>query len=625
MKTKIALSAVLCGLMFGLGGCQIGSTSDDNTSVSTTVSTSEISVEDFVNDLNFTPVSLTLSDIESKKFVFDNGKEEFPVYFTSDGKFYTYGEGEYSVQDNVIVFYYNGKVDGYVAFSDFNGTAGSYTGYFENSWESGNVINVVAFDESTFDPYPSYVINGKKIILGEDDDMLNFDGVGRVQFNIKQNGVGVQCTTNYTSLEEFKGSFVNGELSLDAVEGNISCQYLNDDNPEITEKQTEVIQFIDNNDGSYQVHMTSGYFSGKNENTGEEFNITAIDDQILLFEDGNYNDYETLPSGTVEGKISFYDYNGKEVAVPYNTYVRIVPDKLTDEDNYDGINCKLNSDGTFGDNCVLHSDEALTLLENNETFQFAVYAEDGNDVYRWDKDEYAYFVDHNITLNDIQNFRVTVKRVYIGNLFNKSWFKTIARYTGDYRYYNSLANLEDWVINLYTTRVDGNETRSALWTMFDNATSVSSDVVLNEGGPYNKYKLVVSTNRVYEYENRSAGYYAGMSIKPLRISFWGGLYTYDGDVYEYFIKGCDLSSSIEKEHIKAQISSQGEIVTYTVSDENGNVLCQNEYNISDANISGDVIFNYARNEVQIDDDDAVENNETAGDEVNATVYYFQTN
>jgi hypothetical protein len=95
-------------------------------------------------------------------------------------------------------------------------------------------------------------------------------------------------------------------------------------------------------------------------------------------------------------------------------------------------------------------------------------------------------------------------------------------------------------------------------------------------------------------------------------------------VYEYYAGGCDLNSSIEGETLNTYITENNGIINYKVTDENGMTICEKEYNTSELNISGDIEFTYSKLGVQIDDDNAAENNETAGDEVNATVLDFQT-
>ncbi|WP_456480670.1 hypothetical protein [Nautilia sp.] len=360
---------------------------------------------------------------------------------------------------------------------------------------------------------------------------------------------------------------------------------------------------------------------------------------VLLFAGcGTSTDNSTASSSTgtgsvtvdanslVVGKINFYDYNNKAISVPYNTYVRIVPDSFVSQNIYDGVNCKVESDGSFGKDCRVDSgyeDEIQRALENNETFQFAIYAENGNDVYHWNSDEHAYFVDDNVTKNDIANFDLHIKRACIGEMFGYNWFKVLQKYAGDYRYEKSVVTLGNNQINLYTTKEDGNETRAAVNTyIYNGAGEIYTKVVLNEGGPYRKYKVVAATDISLDYNNSKVGYYAGLNIKPFYIGFWGGLYDYSGDFNEYNAGGCSLSSSVEGEVLKTYILNNNGVITYKVTDDGGNVLCQKDYNTSDLNFTGTVVLDYAKTAVQIDDDNAADNNDTAGSEVNATVLDF---
>ncbi|EDM23640.1 hypothetical protein [Caminibacter mediatlanticus] len=236
------------------------------------------SVDEFLNALDFTPVNITQDQISGKKLIFD----DVTLYFTSDGSFYAVGKGTYEIDKNVIILKKddNITVTGYLAFSSFSSDNGDYTYYDvkENKFYNGNV-KIASFDENSFNPYPSYVINNKTVNLDVDDDVLNLDEDGKVQFKIVDgNETGIQCTTNFTSFDDFINAFNNGELILDSKNGEISCLYMNNGNSYIPTSQTEQIKFIDNNDTTCEVHLISGYFSG------DDYNITAIDDDLLTIE-----------------------------------------------------------------------------------------------------------------------------------------------------------------------------------------------------------------------------------------------------------------------------------------------------------------------------------------------------
>ena len=237
-------------------------------------------LDKFLNSIDFTPNEITTSTFKGKKLIIDD--LNVTVYFTSDGKFYARGEGNYSVDENNNVLIFNGKegnVIGYIAFNNLTNENADYAFDKIGDGISKGSLKIESFDETNFNPYPSYVNNGEKVVLDVDDDFLNLNTENKVQFNIKNdNDNGVQCTTNYSSFDDFKNSFSNGELTLNASKNEISCVFLNNNNPISPTKQTEVIQFIDNNDGTYQVHMISGYFSGN------DFNITNIDDSLMYID-----------------------------------------------------------------------------------------------------------------------------------------------------------------------------------------------------------------------------------------------------------------------------------------------------------------------------------------------------
>lgn len=166
-----------------------------------------------------------------------------------------------------------GDVTVYVAFSSINEGKVTFSVYYNNRLLNGTGV-IEAFDENNFYPYPTYVNNSQKVVLGVDDDMLNLNTLSEVQFNIKdKNGNGIQCTINYTSFEDFENAFINSVLELNS--SKINCGYLKGGNFTGASEQTQVIEFINNNDGTYQVHLKSGYFSGS------DFNITAIDDSLI--------------------------------------------------------------------------------------------------------------------------------------------------------------------------------------------------------------------------------------------------------------------------------------------------------------------------------------------------------
>ena len=237
-------------------------------------------IDKFLNSIDFTPNEITTSTFKGKKLIIDD--LNVTVYFTSDGKFYARGEGNYSLDEknNVLIFNEKeGNVIGYIAFNNLTNENADYAFDRIGDGISKGSLKIESFNETNFNPYPSYVNNGEKVVLDVEDDFLNLNTENKVQFNIKNdNGNGIQCTTNYASFEDFKNSFSDGELTLDASKNEISCVFLNNNNPISPTKQTEVIKFIDNNDGTYQVHMISGYFSGN------DFNVTNIDDSLMYID-----------------------------------------------------------------------------------------------------------------------------------------------------------------------------------------------------------------------------------------------------------------------------------------------------------------------------------------------------
>ncbi len=286
-------------------------------------------VEKFLDSLPFKPIPITLSDIAGKKIILDN---IFTAYFTSNKKVFFHNEDDYDIINNVLVIYNaSTNINVMVAFKSLNDSNGEISFYdFKDEKLFENMeVRVESFDEATFNPYPTYVINNSQVMLKNDDDKLNLNQNDELQFNIvDDNGTGIQCTTNFNSLEEFKNAFDGNELILDAAENEINCLYLVGYNVSLTDKQTEIIKFIDNNDGSYQIHLITGYFSGTYEENNEtkEFNITAIDDNIVFFEDENFenesveneeNQTNTNSSIEVEPLTNLWGYDWVKILAMY--------------------------------------------------------------------------------------------------------------------------------------------------------------------------------------------------------------------------------------------------------------------------------------------------------------------
>jgi hypothetical protein len=112
------------------------------------------------------------------------------------------------------------------------------------------------------------------------------------------------------------------------------------------------------------------------------------------------DDYsEKKVSNVVSGNVTFKDSNDNTLTVPSDAWIRITPEKYQVDGNWNGINCKISSSGSFGEECYLEGSESEineiidTFQQNNTTYQVVVYKNHiepnehhwnrGEDVYRY--------------------------------------------------------------------------------------------------------------------------------------------------------------------------------------------------------------------------------------------------
>ena len=358
---------------------------------------SDANVTAFKNSLDFTPVAISTSTFAGKKIIHTDNK--FSIYFMSDGTYYgSEMNGDYKVIDDVLVMY---DIEGetiYIAFKNLTSTSTDTVIKSDDGYHNVS-FDIDSFDEASFNPDISYVNNGVKIVEENYHNIfMNLNDNGNIQFNIKdEDGTGVQCTTNYTNLEDFNNAFVNNKLTLSADNNEISCIYeVNHDGSVST--QTEEIEITNNNDFTYKVNMISGYFSG------DDYNITSISADLI----GIDGDALITAVDFIAGKVDFYDENGTKVDVPENAKIRITPAIYQVDGDWIGINCFINSDGTFGDRCYMDTEDGVSVtdmqnaLENN-TSQIVVYDDENHNMH-WDSEENIKYYDENdVNITDLTN------------------------------------------------------------------------------------------------------------------------------------------------------------------------------------------------------------------------------
>ncbi len=87
----------------------------------------------------------------------------------------------------------------------------------------------------------------------------------------------------------------------------------------------------------------------------------------------------------VSGHLSFVNEEGYNISIPSNTWIRITPKEHQVEGNWNGVNCKINSDGNFGSECYIHSDEQemreLFQPSADTSYQIIIYKESTGDTH----------------------------------------------------------------------------------------------------------------------------------------------------------------------------------------------------------------------------------------------------
>ena len=126
--------------------------------------------------------------------------------------------------------------------------------------------------------------------------------------------------------------------------------------------------------------------------------------------EGNTHD-EKLVKDLVSGHVTFKKDN-QNSSVPSDAWIRIVPSRNKQENNYSGINCKIESNGNFGLECYVYNAEEQALrhdlTNNSETFQVVVYA-NSNKNRIWEEEEETYgFLGENISPSAWSEFEINL-------------------------------------------------------------------------------------------------------------------------------------------------------------------------------------------------------------------------
>jgi len=126
---------------------------------------------------------------------------------------------------------------------------------------------------------------------------------------------------------------------------------------------------------------------------------------------------ETVMNHFISGSIDYRNDFGEKMDIPSDMWVSIVPSSnQSDTYGWDGLNCKVNSDGTFGQECYVFNETRIRELFANpdETYQVAVYKNHVDpEEHNWNCAEDLYD--------------------YVGNSLEKNSWSNITVMTADYQ------------------------------------------------------------------------------------------------------------------------------------------------------------------------------------------------
>ena len=164
-----------------------------------------------------------------------------------------------------------------------------------------------------------------------------------------------------------------------------------------------------------KLYVTGTDIDGKKVN--EVFTLKDIQNELYkTYEEAyqhlndNQNDLK-LVKDLVAGKVIFVDENGNQIPVPENVNIRFTPKEYQIDENWSAVNCKIESNGSFGDKCYIDEDMNENNMKNallSEPVQIVIYKDSNNDFY-WEKNEKSYFVEENVTLNTLNNIQIKAK------------------------------------------------------------------------------------------------------------------------------------------------------------------------------------------------------------------------
>ena len=208
---------------------------------------------------------------------------------------------------------------------------------------------------------------------------------------------------NKMTYKEIDGEIEEGGYAID---GNVVTTYEDEEDGEEVETHTVIestdkyIKF-DEGDGE-----TSTFYYDRDD---------ALNAPV------SYQSGQRMVSNVISGHVTFKDSNDNTIAVPSDAWVRVVPTEYQEDGNWNGFECKVGSNGSFGEECYLEGDDAEVngIIEifqaDNTTYQVAVYKNhiEPDSHHHWNCGE------------DVYN--------YVGDKVSSSSWENIIVYPNDYQ------------------------------------------------------------------------------------------------------------------------------------------------------------------------------------------------
>jgi len=420
----------------------------------------------------------------------------------------------------------------------------------------------------------------------------------KVCLDLNLNG---SCDTNEPSTT----TDINGKFNLDVTTADVNSTYFN------------IAPIISVGGINTITNETANTLIAPRYNITKDINITPIT-TLGYFMNSDYTnftstDYDNLKTD-IKNLLSYdydlnvfedpqLDYNTLKGSVIINSIAEILmqEENFSLKDSYQSIidNLENNTSIYAGRNILLNI--SLDLFVSN--FGNIQKGLSNNDL------EIAIVNAKNSILN---NSKMSVP---IGLAFSHNWYKLLQKYTGDMKYLKSQISINDNSINLKTTKIDNQQTRSTIFVYdFNNTSKISTTVIPTNISDNRKFVTSASTSRDFStsntldnlHSNTNLLAYTAIVIKNDYIYCYAGMTDENGAYYEKDLGGENISDDLNNTALKISIEAiSNDIVNLKVAyDNNDSILFSKDINITDEfNVtSGTLSFTYTKSRVQIDDD-----------------------